>query len=74
MVPEILKLLIFGKFDPVTLIRVRGHQQKYYCVELHGGYNHAKFDYARYHSMRDNSNVKFASTSGRPDGRTLIIT
>ena len=70
MVPEILKLPIFLYVDPVTLIRVRGQQQKYQCVEFHGGYNHTQFDYARYHSMRDNSNVKFADTSGRPDGRT----
>ena len=59
-----------GIFDPVTLIRVRGQQQKYQCVEFHGGYNHTKFDYARYHSLRNNSNVKFADTSGQPDGRT----
>merc|ERR1711917_214231 len=87
--PEILKQPIFFLYvDPVTLIRVRGQQQKYQCVEFHGGYNHTKFDYARYHSMRDNPNVKFASTSGQPrwqckiktkeqadknHGRTLII-
>merc|ERR1711917_105618 len=66
--PEILKQPIFFLYvDPVTLIRVRGQQQKYQCVEFHGGYNHTKFDYARYHSMRDNPNVKFASTSGRPN-------
>ena len=58
----------------MTLIKVKGHQQKYKCVELYGGYNHTKFDYARYHSLRDKSNVKFfdtaGRTAGRPDGRT----
>ena len=33
-----------------------------------GGSNHTKFDHARYHSLRDKSNAKFADTSGRPDG------
>ena len=42
----------------MTKIKVKGHQQKYMCVELHGGYNHTKFDYARYHSLRKSPNVK----------------
>ena len=49
--------------EPVTCIKVKGHQQKYKCVELYDGYNHTKFDYARYHSLRDKSNVKFADTA-----------
>ena len=42
-------------------------------MQLHGGYNHTKFDLDRYHSVRDKSNVKFADTAGWPDSRTAGV-
>ena len=55
--------------DPVTYIKVKGHQQWYCCLELNGGYNQTKFDLARYHSLWEKTNVKFLDTDGRTDGR-----
>ena len=45
--------------DPMTLMKVRGHQQWYRCVELSGGYRHTTFDSARYHSLWKSPNFKF---------------
>jgi len=49
--------LFWAYADPVTYIKVKGHQQWYSCVELNGGYNHTKFDLTRYHSLREKSNI-----------------
>ena len=48
-------------------MKVKGHQQKYNCVELSDGYNHTKVDCDRYNSLRGKSVVKLADTSGRPE-------
>ena len=70
--------------DPVTYIKVKGHQQWYPWLEVQGGYKHTKFEKCRYISDRENGNVKILDTAGRQtdgrttdgrtDRRTLIIT
>ena len=62
--------LFFIHADPVTWIKVKGHQQWYRCKALNGGYNHTNFDWGRYRSLEDMSNVKFLDTAGRPAGQT----
>ena len=44
-------LLFCTNSDPVTQIKVKGHQQWYGSVELNCGYNCTKFDLARYPSI-----------------------
>ena len=53
---------------PVTKIKVKGRQQWYKCVKQ-WWYNHIKFHLARYYSLWEKSNVKFLSTTERPDVR-----
>ena len=48
--------LFYTYVDLVTYIKVKGHQQRYSCVELDSVY---KFDLARYHSLWKKSNIKF---------------
>ena len=62
-VPDTLKLPIFHNRDPVTQIKVRIRRARW----TFGGYNHTNFDLARYHSLREKSNFKFADTARRPD-------
>ena len=54
--------------DPVTKIKVKGHQQWYRCVEHNGGYT--KFDFAQIHGFREKPNVKFLDMARQSAGQT----
>ena len=57
---DTIKMPALLKTDQVTLTKSQGHQQRYFCVQLNGGYNHTKFKKYRFN---DESEVKVSEVA-----------